>query len=302
MIERRGNLDIIIGPCSIIFESLTDIYRLAEIRVSNLKGEKQPAFWGTRMVGLKSRTELDPTGKGMGIDYSVIMENILILANGGSVADLLTPPSVKMASEVVKNTGLVIGTEIMEPLVQMPVFEKTIPDTKLFAWSPSVQQLGWPIIPMAVAAQRHNWELGIKNGKWRNMEKTWLGLAVYANKVGLDERNITLIHRGIDVPEKGDYRNLPVHEAAQRARQQWPGVRIYFDPSHSCGPKLRDKIIEETVKAMLMQMSDGRWLYDGALIEAGSSPTDTDQHLSINEAQCLAEELAKFRELNYPKL
>jgi hypothetical protein len=48
-----------------------------------------------------------------------------------------------------------------------------------------------------------------------------------------------------------------------------------------------------------MLMKDGNnWLYDGALIEVGTSTTDTDQHISIDEMQALAQELAKYRELH----
>jgi len=125
-------------------------------------------------------------------------------------------------------------------------------------------------------------------------------LASYAFNSGLDQSKIILIHRGIDIPEKGDYRNLPVHDVSRHARRTLEKVKIYFDPSHTCGPKLREQIVEETILAMLMKEGN-RWLYDGALIEAGNSSTDTNQHLTIGEVQYLAQELAKYRNLNCPE-
>ena len=51
------------------------------------------------------------------------------------------------------------------------------------------------------------------------MEKTWIGLSHYTgmNEPGLEEKLI-LIHRGVDIYNKGDYRNLPVHQAAKRTK------------------------------------------------------------------------------------
>jgi len=312
-IERGGTMELVAGPCSITPENIKDILQLSQIRVKNLHGIEQPALWGTRMVELKSRTALDPSGEGMGIGCHTVMENMLILTDGGSSQDFKIPESVNMMKKVIEDTELTVATEVMMPSVQVPIYEKVIPDGKMLLWNPSVEQLGWSILPMAVAAKRHNWEIGLKNGKWlgatlkdaeqsdspveTNLEKTWVGLTTFATAMGLPKSKITLIHRGVDIPEKGEFRNIPIHEVARRAKRKiGGGVKLYFDPSHTFGPNLRDQIVEGTVQAMLMK--DGNeWLYDGALIEAGTAPTDTGQHLTINEMESLAKELAKYRNL-----
>jgi hypothetical protein len=46
-----------------------------------------------------------------------------------------------------------------------------------------------------------------------------------------------------------------------------------------------------------MKIDDKNYLYDGILIEAGNSETDTEQHITINELKILCKELSKFREL-----
>ena len=47
-------------------------------------------------------------------------------------------------------------------------------------------------------------------------------------------------------------------------------------------------------------MSDGSYLYDGALIEVGTSTTDTEQHITLMELQDLCDAVAKFREIREP--
>lgn len=306
-------MELLPGPCSITPENIGEIYKLAEIRVKNLQGRMQRAFWGTRMVELKSRTSLNIEGKGMGIGFPTVMENMLMLAEGRSPENFNIPESVRMMEGVARDTGLVVATEVMMPNVQIPVFERVMPKGKMMLWNPSVEQLGWSILPMAIAARKNDWRLGLKNGKWlggsltdaqnpdfagvTDLEKTWVGLADYAKAMGLKEDNIVLIHRGVNVPERGEFRNLPVHEVARRAKHKVGGrARLYFDPSHTYGPGLRDQIVEGTIKAMIMRDGNG-WLYDGALIEVGHSPTDTAQHLSIDEMEQLAREIAKFRDL-----
>ena len=75
---------------------------------------------------------------------------------------------------------------------------------------------------------------------------------------------------------------------------------MYFDATHSIGPKMRHKIIEDTLFAMKMK-SDDTFLYDGLLMEAGDSPTDTDEHITIKELQYLVADLSNFRKLREPK-
>jgi hypothetical protein len=124
-------------------------------------------------------------------------------------------------------------------------------------------------------------------------EKTWEGLVHYS---GLEKERIVLIHRGVDIAEKRDYRNYPVHNLAMRIKQH-TGCLLFFDPSHSHGPKMREKILPATIKAMKMKIDDKNYLYDGILIEAGNSETDTEQHITIKELKILCKELSKFREL-----
>lgn len=314
-VETKGDLQLIAGPCSLTPNNQEDIWKLADMRVKNLKGVSQLALCGVRTVGLKSRTGMNSSGRGMGIDFDTHRENERILENGGSINDLIVPPTAQIASDIIAQTGAMVGTEVMDPKIQMPIFERIIPNGKLLAWSPSVQQLGWPVAAMARAASRHNWLLGIKNGKWLDGEidleqanhpatnlttdlgKTWAGLASYALSEGVKNNNLVLIHRGVCVLGKKDYRSAPIHEVARRAKHaQKEKVQLWFDPSHSLGPKMRDQIVDKTIEAM--HMKDGNnWLYDGALIEVGNAPTDTNQHISINEMQVLAQELAKFRSL-----
>ena len=75
---------------------------------------------------------------------------------------------------------------------------------------------------------------------------------------------------------------------------------MYFDPSHSYGPKLRDQIVEGTIEAMAMR--DGQdFLYNGILIETGTSKTDTNQHISLEELEAMTKELGTFRNLRTPE-
>jgi 3-deoxy-D-arabino-heptulosonate 7-phosphate (DAHP) synthase len=127
------------------------------------------------------------------------------------------------------------------------------------------------------------------------MEKTWEGLVSYAKKF-LSPKRIILIHRGVDVPEKEKYRNAPVHYLAMKVKKH-TGCLLFFDPSHSHGPLMRENIVEETIKAMKMKINNDEYLYDGILIEVGRSLTDTEQHISLDEFKYLVKELVKFREL-----
>ena len=72
---------------------------------------------------------------------------------------------------------------------------------------------------------------------------------------------------------------------------------MLFDPSHSYGPKLRAKIVEGTIEAMKIKLDNGDWLYDGILLEVGTSTTDTEQHIAINELSNIIDEISKFREI-----
>ncbi len=296
---QNQNLEIIAGPCSIDLNNFQEVFDIA-----NIATKDGPAVFGTRVVGLKSRTAFDPSGKGMGIDWEsldTLMKN--------PQADVVSP-SVRMAEEIVRETNMRVATEIMLPGIQLPQFVGRIPEGKLLAWNPSVNQLGWQVLESSRIAAENGWSIGLKNGKALGttleeanstegkstpMETTWEGLASFAQGVS----EIVFIHRGVDVPEKGDHRNAPVHEAARRVKQRNPQAKMYFDPSHIFGPKMRDTIVDHTLRAMHIKNEDG-FLYDGILLEAGTSTTDTKQHITIPELQGLVVDLSKFRHLRGP--
>lgn len=294
-------LTLIAGPCSLDYKNTGDIYKISEIKIINNQGKKQPAVFGTRVVGLKSRTALTSDGKGMGIDYQIFMENLNLLLAGKNANQLKNFPSVKIAAEIIQNTGMLVATEIMSPLVQLPIYERLIPQGKLMIWNPAVNQLGWPVMKMGHYAKKNQWYIGLKNPKWLNMEKTWLGLVHFAglHTVGMEDK-LVFIQRGVDVPEKGDYRNLPVHQAAKKIKLATQ-AKVYFDPSHTFGPKLKSKISEGVIEAMRMKTDENTYLYDGILIEVGRSKTDTKQHLNIKEFEELCHRLAEFRDLAGPE-
>lgn len=308
MTNRR--VQIFAGPCSIDEKNINEIYEISKMEVKSRSGKKQLAITGTRIVGLKSRTELDNSGFGMGMDYDAYKFNLDILLSGGSSKDFKKMPSAMIAKEIAEDTNLSIATEIMNPLLQLPSYENLFKRGQFLPWNPAVVQLGWHIETMAKFAQKNGWNIGIKNGKWigdhlqdadsdkyaglTTMEKTWAGLVNYAGKI---EHDIVLIHRGVDVPGKGNFRSAPVHQIAKRVKKSTK-AKLFFDPSHSFGPKLKDKIPEGVLEALKMKISDSEYLYDGILIEVGTSTTDTDQHISLNELGILVQEIAKFRELH----
>ncbi len=304
---------VVAGPCSIDEVNINEVFQIADMEVKNRHGKVQRAIAGTRVVGLKSRTELIETGSGMGMDYHVVQKNVDIIAQGGCVRDFETAPSALMAERVYKKTGMLIATEVMMPSVQLPSFENKLPEGKLMPWNPSVNQLGWQILEIARFARRNKWHIGIKNGKWvgealhiansvhyskvTTMEKTWAGLASYAGDIAGD---IILIHRGVDAPEKGNYRNFPVHQIALRTKIK-SKAKLYFDPSHAYGPKMKEDIVPAVIEAMKMKVDDNEYLYDGILVEVGTSKTDTEQHITLKELEYLIKQLAQFRDLTPPE-
>jgi len=309
---KNNAVSIIAGPCSVDENNIQEIHKIAEITVQNRLGHRQKAVSGTRVVGLKSRTDLDATGDGMGMDYEIYQKNIQTLMRGGAIRDFEPLPSALLSQQIMKQTGMMIATEVMNPIIQLPSFEHRLPAGMFLPWNPSVNQLGWHIEQTAVFARRNGWHIGIKNGKWigdhlqsadheeyqgkTTMEKTWAGLVKY---VGDIQSSIILIHRGVDVPGKGDFRNAVVHNIARRVKTA-TGALMFFDPSHSYGPKLRSHIVGAVAEAMRMKISQDEYLYDGVLIEVGTSKTDTEQHISVAELRELVSVLASFRDLVAP--
>ncbi len=304
---------VIAGACSLDERNQHELLRIAQITVTNRYGKSQLGIAGLRGVGEKSRTTLSRDGKGMGIDYAANQRNLARLLAGDSIRSFEKPPSVSIMGEIYRRTGLLMATEVCSPLLQLPPLEEVIPENKLLAWNPSVNQLGWPLNEMGVIAERNEWFVGIKNGKSLGdrleigqdpelnidtpLEQTWRGLASYTC---LPPDRLFLIHRGVAEAGKGDFRNGLVHPVAERVKERIPGVRMLFDPSHSYGPKLKHLIVPETAKAMAIRMKDGSFLYDGVLVEAGTSETDTEQHITLEALADMCQKIARFRDLVSP--
>jgi 3-deoxy-D-arabino-heptulosonate 7-phosphate (DAHP) synthase len=312
MIEEIKNREvyIIAGPCSINEDNFYELFQLASMEVRNLQGKAQRAISGARVVGLKSRTFYKPEGKESGIDYSYFMQNLTIYRQGGSINDFVMMPGIEMAKRVANETGLMIATEIVSPLIQVPLYERLLKDSELLLWNPAISQIGWHFLEITQFLKNTNWKLGLKNPKWQgklkydngtqtelsSMEKAWLGNSSYATDY---KERIIFIHRGVNLAESGMYRNIPLHESAKKIKKL-TGAKMYFDPSHSFGAKLREKIVEGTLDAMKMMISDDEYLYDGILIEAGTSRTDSGQHITLIELQGLVNSISKFRDIVSP--
>ncbi len=309
--SHNQKVTIIAGPCSVDKNNIDQLFRIANIRVANLSNETQRAIWGLRVVGLKSRTSMNSTSEKMGMDFHEYIHNADLITSKQSVKRFKIAPSVEIARRLVEETGLTVAMEIMDPIIQLPLYEKNIPKGKLLAWNPAVNQLGYQMYIMGVYAERNGWFIGIKNGKWFGeisdgevniMEKNWIGQISFATKdkqFPLRDR-IVMIHRGVDITGKGKHRHLPVHDSAEKVKKM-TGVKMFFDPSHSFGSFLRDQIVNQTILAMRMKTSEGDYLYDGILIEVGISKTDTEQHITVEELQKLCDEVAKFRNLTTPE-
>lgn len=306
------NCLIIAGPCSVNANNLYEIAEIAQMTVTNRQGIKHKAVAGTRVVGMKSRTELSSSGLGMGMDYEVYRSNLDKLLRGKSIASFDLAPSAKYSIDIFERTNMIITTEVCSPLIQLSPLSGHIPSGKMLPWNPAVNQLGWPILEMAQIAKNNGWLIGIKNGKWLGdniaksesakhtggtpLEKVWSGLSTYTE---MQDENIFMIQRGIEASVKGDFRSLPIHQTAKRVRSL-SNRKMLFDPSHSLGPKMRMHIVASTIDAMQMKAFDGNYLYDGALIEAGTSTTDTGQHITLQELQDMCDEIAKVRNLVMP--
>ena len=302
---KNQSIKIIAGPDSIDDYNIQEIYQISEI-----KHNEEFAIFGTRTVGLKSRTGFDSQNSDsgfMGYDFDAIMRNFNIFGLGGTSNDLVPLPSVEMAEKIYRDTGMLCATEIMLPAIQLACIAKSFKFKPFLCWNPSVDQLGWHVRQIAGFAEEYGWCVGLKNGKWlgedyevaehinfegeTSIEKVWNGLVSYAKTAP----KTYLIQRGCDLPNKGEYRNLPIHLTAMRTKLKNPGIELLYDPSHALGPKMRDKIIDKTVEAMKMRVDDENYLYDGVLIEVGTAKCDTHQHISVEELKELVQKLSEFR-------
>jgi len=311
MNNKQYDLEIIAGPCSITLENTEEVINVTA-KIKTPLGSR--AIFGTRVVGLKSRTALDLHGEGMGIDSQIMQQAIGLPINERLK---LTVPSVELANRIVKETGLVISTEVMIPHIQLPYWEqKEALKNNVMVWNPAVDQLGWHVLELNNFAKRNGWTVGIKHGKFlgkepldvanhpdykgeTSLEKVLLGLTTYVYD---NDNDLVIIHRGVDVPGRGDYRNAITHEIMKRVKPRLPkNSKLFFDPTHSIGPVMRHKIIDEIMVAMNIKIGDA-FLYDGLLMEAGStSPVDIGEHLSLSELQNLVNDLSTFRKIRPPK-
>src|SRR5947207_15186554 len=121
---------------------------------------------------------------------------------------------------------MVITTEIMIPHIQLPYWEsKELFQEKLMIWNPVVNQLGWNLYEMGEFAQRNDWNVGVKHGKFlgkdplevanhpdykgeTSLEKVLIELTSYVPDM-LEE--VVIIHRGVHVAERADYGNALIH-------------------------------------------------------------------------------------------
>jgi hypothetical protein len=303
---KNSALRIIAGPDSLDDYNIQEVYEIASIAFNGKR-----AIYGTRTVGLKSRTNITNTNTEenfMGYDFDAIMQNFNIFGHGGNANDLVPLPTVQMAEQIYADTGMLCSTEIMLPAIQLACIAKSFKFKPFLVWNSAVDQLGWHIRQMAGFANEYGWSVGIKNGKWLGIdyeeaeqidyegkspiETVWDGLTV-ASSIAPET---ILIQRGCDLPRKGNYRNLPIHHTAMRTKLR-TGKPLFFDPSHALGPKLRDQIVTLTIEAMKMKIDEETYLYDGILIEVGTAKCDTHQHISVQELKDMVEILGEFRDL-----
>ena len=295
-------LTIIAGPCSIGDNNLHEVEEILSFKINGKK-----AVAGTRVVGLKSRTAYNNQGDGLGMDYQAFNENLAMLINGESSNNFVDLPSVLMAKKLQQQFNCIIATEIMDPSIQMPILDRHLKGT-VMPWNPSVNALGWGIYHMSKYCEKNNWLLGFKNPKNLGitiqdseqngfsapMEKVWKGLTSYSQ---LPNENKILIHRGVDSEIKSLFRNDLVHRASERTKFAIPNIKLFFDPSHSYGPKLRDQIVDGTIEAIKLKDHKGDYLYDGILVEVGTSITDTDQHITVAELKEMIKRISDFRDI-----
>lgn len=315
MIKRKeaDSLEIWAGPCSINRQNVSELYAIAELTTKNIKGETIRAIRGTRIVGEKSRTNDSRETNSIGLDIAANQRNADILQSGGTINDFEIPPSVAIATEFIGLTGLMMVTEITDPWIQMPTYQLAkIPSGQALFWNPAVQQLGRPVEIMSRFASANGWDIGLKNGKWLGaelnevenpergtfspMENVWAGLFSYVSK---NTGRVFIIERGVDVPGKGKKRNAETPEATRRVKAKL-NCHVAIDTSHLLGGNFtEEEIIEWTIDRLHLRDNSG-FLYDALLIEAGTSTTDTNQHISVDGLGYLANEVAKFRPLASP--
>ncbi len=309
--ENPKNIAVIAGPCSVSGPHNLEIYEAQLNFFQQFAGQ----LTGIRVVGYKSRTspdtdhilntlqqldnhtllhlaEIDPelnaTAKNYyGLDVcEILVTQRLFLEGVGMGSDQLPDlPSVLLAKSLQDQYAqLLIATEVIEPMIQMPQLKKHLKPGSVLVWTPSSDALGasksmYRQLPLA-----HN-VLAIKNPKWLGIhpdnvtEENVMALPGVKAMIGCMQwaNSKTLIHRGFELEEKDGHRAKPVHSVFSKLKRLNPDLNLIFDPSHSLGPSRRDQIVDESIRAIV---DHG---YHGLLIEASTATTDINQHISTDE-------------------
>ncbi|MCC8034387.1 MAG: chorismate mutase [Rikenellaceae bacterium] len=91
----------------------------------------------------------------------------------------------------------------------------------------------------------------------------WAGAVARLENVGIDIKNIGLIHRGFSYFGHTKYRNSPMWHLVLEMRSRFPEMAMICDPSHICGT--RTYLLEVSQAAADMR-------YDGLIIESHICP------------------------------
>ncbi len=91
----------------------------------------------------------------------------------------------------------------------------------------------------------------------------WAGAIARLENVGVDIKNIGLIHRGFSYFGHSKYRNAPMWHLVLEMRSRFPEMAMICDPSHICGTR---QYLQEVSQAA----ADMR--YDGLIIESHICP------------------------------
>jgi len=327
-------IGIITGPCQTSDRHGVDYLKsLSTMRVTNPGGIQVCAIAGERLCTIKSRTDLNPADaarSGMGVDFPIweafSKQVINMIRNNGALLQKPVMQGALWAKEIQDSTGgMPIAFEAMDWMHAMLMMDHILPGTAI-PWSPSVKTSGHEMETLSEVVGEHGSVLGIKGPKFypellprriedgpTSMENTWTGLGMYALGATCIPKTIMLIERGRDVPNKGDWRNMPDHNSARMAKQMLQKkiedaglagevlVTMAYDPSHTNGPKRVSCIVEDAIDAARqMDITGKEPLYNMLLIEskdkAAPPPlSDAGQHITGEQVQDIADGIAQFR-------
>lgn len=175
-------------------------------------------------------------------------------------------------AEAKKQTGLPIATEVATP--------KHVENALEFGFDILWIGARTTVSPFAVQdiaeALRGNKDINvlIKNPMHPDLA-LWAGAVARFENVGIDEKNIGLIHRGFSYFGASKYRNAPMWHLMLEMRSKFPDMPMICDPSHICGTREYLQEISQTAADMR---------YDGLMIESHITPdkalSDASQQLT----------------------